>query len=106
MKTIDENILEIRALLDDGEILVQLSEESSELSQAALKKRRTIVPGNPTPMTPEEAHENILEEVADISLCLRVLGYDSPHDLLRVQQIMAEKAERWPNRIKEARQHG
>lgn len=39
----------IRANITYPELLAQLAEECSELAQASLKYRRTMVKGNPTP---------------------------------------------------------
>lgn len=53
------------------EILAQLAEEASELAQAALKLRRALDGTNPTPKSVAECEENLLEEWADVDLCLR-----------------------------------
>jgi NTP pyrophosphatase (non-canonical NTP hydrolase) len=78
-------------------LLCQLAEEASELAQAALKLRRTIVPGNPTPVTKEEAEAAVLEEVADVLLLIGILGILDDSD--EIFQIQTRKMERWLNRI-------
>lgn len=78
-------------------LLCQLAEEASELAQAALKLRRTIVPGNPTPVTKEEAEAAVLEEAADVLLLIGILGISDDSD--EILRIMAWKMDRWLNRI-------
>lgn len=77
--------------------LEQLAEEASELAQAALKAARVLRGENPTPMSEKEAKANLIEEAADVRLCLRVLedfiGMESTRD------IEDRKAERWRNRL-------
>lgn len=91
----------IRANLSERAMLEQLAEEAAELAQAALKMIRASSHENPTPVTPEEAYRNIIEECADISLCLIALGYDTEKDRLLVERTMRVKQQRWVERIKE-----
>lgn len=81
------------------ELLCQLAEECAELAQAANKYRRTLGTKNPVRMSTEEAKEKLMEEIADVSLCLKALGADSGINRMKVQSIMQEKAERWVNVI-------
>jgi hypothetical protein len=54
--------------LSESECLAQLAEEASELSQAALKLRRTITEGAfPTPVTEDEAMDNLVDEYSDVA---------------------------------------
>lgn len=91
----------IRANLSKRAILEQLAEEASELAQAALKMIRASGHENPTPVTPEEAYRNIIEECADVSTCLVALGYNTAKERLLISQTMHEKQQRWVERIKE-----
>lgn len=84
------------------EILCQLAEEASELAKAALKLRRAIDGCNPTPVTRDEAEKMLEEEIADVEVCLNVLGYHTDEHLLTQSEIMQEKLERWRNRLMEA----
>ena len=59
----------IRDYLPDAQILAQLAEEAAELSQAALKLRRTIDGANPTPKTREAALTSRIEENSDVVIC-------------------------------------
>lgn len=85
--------------------LEQLAEEAAELTHAALKYARIIRGDNPTPVTPEEAHKALIEEMADVILVTRVLmnqgvSFDN-------KTIGEKKARRWVDRIREeARKNG
>lgn len=81
------------------EILLQLAEEAAELSQAALKLRRVMDGTNPTPVTRGGAQDNLVEEIADVWVCLDLLGLS--HDKPRIRKIMSEKLERWSRRLEE-----
>ena len=113
--------VEIRARISKSELLAQVAEEAVELSLAAmdmapektssdlakaasrlahsaLKLRRTMSNENPTPVTTEAAALKVQEEVADVLLCLDILGFDvtDPNiDLIQEQKIM-----RWIRRLK------
>ena len=85
----------IKNYIPDAEILAQLAEEASELSQAALKLRRVIDGTNPTPKTREDAFGSLIEEYSDVVSCCRELN------ILPAEIIIAGKKERWVNRLKE-----
>lgn len=90
----------IRAQLPETELLAQLAEECNELAQAALKLRRAIDGRNPTPVRLSDAYGNLVEEIADVKLCLRVLGYhlDDPcYDIAGNRKLA-----RWNGRLREA----
>ena len=91
----------IRGKLPQGELFAQLAEECAELAKAALKLRRVYDGKNPTPVTEKEAHRNLMEEIADVSLCLEVLGLNHPTAMLEVQKIMNMKLKRWALRLEE-----
>ena len=75
MREVEKTELKIKIAehLGMNEILCQLAEESSELAQAALKLRRAYDGKNPTPKTVEECINALLEESADVDLCLCLL---------------------------------
>lgn len=54
-------------------MLEQLAEECAELGKAALKLARIVRRENPTPVTKEEALENLREEYTDVIQCAREL---------------------------------
>lgn len=88
----------IRERVPEGEQLAQLAEEAMELGQAALKLRRVLDGTNPTPVSLGEAEAAFREEMADVQLCLRVLGYCKP--LIAVENIIEAKSERWASRLR------
>lgn len=94
----------IASKLGARERLETLAEEAAELSQAALKMIRAYKMGgavNPTPVTPNEALENLFEEIADVELAVEALGlyYMSRR---RIGEIKEEKRSRWVKRLKGA----
>lgn len=88
--------------LTEGELLCQLAEEAAELAQAALKERRALTTDNPTPKTYQNAHIDLLEEVADVYVSLGELL--SLMDWETIAHTRAEKEKRWIERLKEAEQ--
>jgi NTP pyrophosphatase (non-canonical NTP hydrolase) len=89
----------IKESLNTEELLCQLAEEAAELSQAALKLRRVITRINPAPIGAVQANTNLNEEVADVDLCLDLLGFrsDTYRDL--AEQIKESKIRRWSWRL-------
>lgn len=97
--------------LDSSEVLAQLAEECSEAAQAALKMRRALDCVNPTPVTPEEAMSNLIEELADVAHCALVLfGQERDGDdeeniadevCDTITKIVEQKHERWLKRLAE-----
>ena len=88
----------IRSKVSEDELLCQLAEEATELAKAALKLRRAKGTKNPTPVTPEEAYANLIEELGDIELCLYALNYDRGE---AIDRILArdKKLKRWVKRL-------
>lgn len=88
-----------RFYLEQLDLLVQLTEEASELSKAAAKMVRVIRGVNPTPVKYEDALESLLEETADVQVVLgEVLNMD---DWERVAVLRPEKLSRWIDRLEE-----
>ena len=92
--------MEIREMLDKTEILAQLAEEAAELAQAALKLRRAIDGKNPTPKSISECESALDEEIADVELCLCLLGFASDDHIDTQALIMRRKEERWLSRLR------
>ena len=90
----------IRSRVPETELLAQLAEEATELAHAALKLRRAIDGKNPTPVRLSEAWSGLLEEVADVQLCLQVVGVDVTPTAY--QRAIEAKLERWANRLRAA----
>lgn len=87
----------VMGILSQSEILAQLAEEAAELSQAALKLRRALGgTGNPTPVTAQEAFEGLLEELADVTVCVnQICGINWDY----VNEIAKNKLGRWEGRL-------
>lgn len=92
----------INDYLTTPDLLCQLAEEASELAQAALKLKRAMEGTNPTPMSVEECVENMDEEIADVSLLVDILGYNTKEHMLAQGRVAQRKAERWLKRLEEA----
>lgn len=93
---------DIEGELSVSAMLKQLAEEASELAQAALKYDRALETEvaekyiSPTPKTSRAAMDNLVEEIADVALCLMVVGIPGLPD-----KIMLEKAKRWRDRLEQ-----
>ena len=70
----------------------QLAEEASELAQAALKMQRVTMKRNPPRKTPTECMANVIEECADVRLCLDLMGVRYRD---QQEEIMRAKIARW-----------
>lgn len=89
---------EIIDKIGEAAILEQLAEECAELTKAALKLSRVMRKENPTPVTVNDAFDNLVEEIGDVRLLLRVT--DFMYDSIDTQEIEKYKLQRWKNRIK------
>lgn len=76
-------------------LLMLLSEECAELTQAALKYIRAceIHPDNPTPVGPDAAWESVWEESRDVLMILDALG------LVTEDTSYNPKWQRWAERL-------
>lgn len=81
--------------LDVKTKLIQLAEECSELSQACLKMVRQM--DGQTPVPEMDCKMHLLEEIADVTLCSKILT--SKADDRIVKGIMMQKAKRWEMRL-------
>lgn len=86
---------EIVTKLGLQEILGQLSEECAELTQAAQKLRRVLA--GTTPVTWDEALASLMEEAADVLICIDTLEV-SVIQGGKVREIAAKKLKRWHER--------
>ena len=91
----------VRENVPIDELLAQLAEECTELAKAALKLRRTYSKTNPTPVKRREATSAVLEEIADVKLCLHACGFEKVSTLIECNRIMGAKADRWAERLKD-----
>lgn len=102
----EDKLQYIADTLGAEELLCQLAEEAAALSQAALKLRRAIDGKNPTPKTCSECIDNLLEEHADIELCLMVLFISNSISEMQdfsdeYNSSLEKKLNRWLKRLKE-----
>lgn len=93
----NHNIEIVKEKLPFEERLCQLAEECNELAKAALKLRRTCDMKNPTPVSSADAFENLVEEMADVLLCFKVLEMETNNE--RIIEIQERKAKRWVERL-------
>ena len=93
---------EVIRSLGEPALLEQLAEECSELSQAALKLARFERGENPTPKAKIDCEAALMEEIADVHLCLGVISshFECQNKL---DDIEISKRERWAQRILESR---
>lgn len=79
-------------------LLEQTAEECAELAHACLKEARRLRGENPTPCTAEECKAAIMEEMADVALCLDMLMLDNS-DYVLDPIIAKAKLDRWSRRL-------
>ena len=91
-----ENIERIQSKLCHRDLYEMLAEEAAELSQAALKVIRAEgMSGSVTPITAEEAHANLNEEVVDVLVVLAALNVE-----IFNAKLAEEKVQRWADRLR------
>lgn len=78
-------------------MLEQLAEECAELGKAALKLARIVRKENPTPVTKEEALENLREEYTDVVQCARELALTT--DFVTMTAKKERFFERWKQHV-------
>ena len=95
-KTFLENIEYIQSRLSRRDLYEMLAEEAAELAQAALKViRAEEMSGSITPVSAEEAHATLNEEVVDVLVVLAALNVE-----IFNAQLANEKAQRWADRLR------
>lgn len=83
-------------------LLEQTAEECCELAQACLKMARKLREENPTPKSIEDIRDGLVEEAADVELCLELLEFDTKLlSYMDIDKIMEEKKARWVKRLEE-----
>ena len=96
-------LIQVRARLTQAEILAQLAEECCELGQAALKLRRVLDGGNPTPVRTTDALDALDEEMRDVIGCLLAVGGIVSMDNTVEELVSTKKFERWADRLRKRR---
>ena len=81
--------------LPEKKLLIQIAEEGAELSKAALKVVRAMEGDTPVPEA--EARKNLIEEMADVMLTIRVKTSKMEDD--EIKGTMVLKYQRWRDRI-------
>ena len=88
--------------LPEERLLTNLIEEAGELVQAATKLLRVF--SGDTPVEEAAARANLIEEMADVMLCIQVKV--TLPEYMQMSQICTEKYRRWIRRInEEGREH-
>lgn len=83
-------------------LLEQLAEECCELAQASLKMARKLRDENPTPKSIEDIRDNLIEEIADVDVCLDRLEDETDIvDRLELATIEIDKKKRWQERLEQ-----
>lgn len=86
-------------VIGEKAMLEQLAEECAELAKASLKMARHLRGENKVHCSVEELHENLIEEVADVLVCITEL-YDT--SLVPTEEVALQikyKKERMEKRL-------
>lgn len=94
----------VKEHLSQRAIILQLAEESAELSAAASKLVRVLDGCNPSPVSQEAARKKLLEEYGDVLDCIDILV--SPSENAEVVDARMKKFVRWAGRIKARLEEG
>ena len=80
-------------------LLEQLAEECTELAQASLKYARVLRGENPTPVSAGDARMELIEEMADVLLCIDVASESCGICDAGINLHKTRKKQRWEARI-------
>lgn len=94
-----DDLKKILAEMGEPATLELLAEECTELAQSALKLARKQRGENPTPTNKQKCIMQLLEESADIWLCMLVLMQTDWFNTETVDLICDLKLTRWKNRM-------
>lgn len=98
-----ERVMKILDEIGEPAVLEQLAEECTELAHAALKLSRKLRGESPTPASEDMIRQDIMEEMADVQVCITVLSAGVPWvDEQYIKIVMGQKLQRWQQRIREA----
>lgn len=95
----------VREHVSELDRIDQLMEECSELLVACSKRKRALQKTNPTPVTAEEALQEIKEESQDVLNVLCTLGmfvFENPEE--GTTERMKRKMDRWVDRVKRGKE--
>lgn len=96
-------ISKINKVTSEDAMIRQIGEEASELTHAVFKLLRTLGCESPTPISPETAMLNLLEEIADVNICVLVFLANKPSERKIIEKIKHDKLNRWYDRLKKER---
>jgi len=82
-----------------------LAEECVELAHAALKLARKYRKENPTPVSEVQCKSDIMEEMADVSLCMEGVQECRWASTALLENIKRNKMKRMENRLAEIRRN-
>jgi NTP pyrophosphatase (non-canonical NTP hydrolase) len=89
----------IKTRLSNRAVLEQLAEEAAEVSQAALKLIRTMPNSeNPTPVTFNQACEDLTQELFDVVIAADILGLTLSTEAIKDDH---PKIVRWAERLRQ-----
>ncbi len=77
----------------------QLVEESAELIQSINKFKRSCGNGQPVEINRLRALTRVLEEIADVEVCIDQIKLHSPDNVILIDDIKFSKAKRQADRI-------
>ena len=96
-----DNIDYISKNISELAVLMALAEEASELSKAAMKVARAKgLLDNPTPISVEQAEDDLIEEYNDLLICVGVLNKMPSLTICVDVDLRKRKCSRWAERIK------
>lgn len=87
----------VNYIITNEELLRQTAEEAAELAQAALKVIRSV--RGTTPISEQEALENLAEEIGDVQNCIDILFKRFPWMRDKAEDSAEKKLERWKDRL-------
>ena len=89
-------------------LLEQTAEECAELAHACLKEARRLRGENPTPVTMDEAEENLRKEVGDVLTCVATVTEpgNMAGGLIEWNMEIGKNAARWRQRLEERGRDG
>ena len=102
MNDVEIYVRRVHGMTTREQVLRQLAEESSELTQAALKLIRAME--GATPVTYQDAIENLAEEFGDVQNCVLVLEKNFGGLSALSEAIGEKKMKRWCERLE--KRHG
>ena len=80
-------------------MLEQTAEEAIELAHACLKLARKLRGENPTPVSEEDAQEQVILEAADVEVCMVQLAKLPWWSWSTMEGALEYKANRWEERL-------